>query len=81
MPNPTSESYTSSVPPGAQSEGETQRRMAFQSAHPEVGFRHLDGCEPPWVAYWAADDGNPRHLRAATLGGLLDDLKPLFDAP
>ena len=56
--------------------------MAFQAAHPEVGFSPLPLCEDPekrWVAYWwAAEDGRPRHVTGRTLTDVLDTLAEEF---
>lgn len=66
------------VRPGVPTEEETRRRMAFQATHPEVGFAPQSHCGEPWIAYWLAADGKPRHVTGVTLGDVLDSLAEEF---
>jgi hypothetical protein len=59
-------------------EAETQRRMAFQALHPEVGIAYRDGCETPWVAYWLAPDGGRKYVTGTTMTDVLDQLGEKF---
>lgn len=70
--------YTPPVPRGVPSEAETQRRMAFQARHPDVGFAFRGDREPPWVAYWLAAGDKRRYITGATLTDVLDGLAEEF---
>lgn len=78
MHEPTSPRHAAPVPPGTPGEDETLARMAFQAAHPEVGFRHLGGYGEPWIAYWLAADGRRRWVTGVTLGAVLGRLDAEF---
>ena len=81
MHEPTSAPHPAPVPLLDPTPGEDGRRMAFQAAHPEVGFAPLALCEDPgkrWVAYWWAEEGRAAHVTGPSLGDVLDTLAEEF---